>query len=127
MALHGKKEYRIKPGHEGKVKAWISKMEAEYRKDGFRIISHEGPASYNGYPYDNSVGGIFETLTAEIHIFHAEQNVLAYKAEELAHYLQCKRDGLIGKRESEIGHERIDELESEIIETMKSNGFEELR
>jgi hypothetical protein len=73
VGLYGKKEYRIAPGMARRVRARISQMEAEYEKDGFEITYHRGPAWDSGYEGDMSVGGFFDPLTAEIHIFYAEE------------------------------------------------------
>jgi hypothetical protein len=127
MGLFGKTEYRVKAGKAEKVRAWIKEMESEYRGDGFEIIYHPGPAWDSGYPGDISVGGFFDPLTAEIHVFYSEQDNPAYKAEELAHYVQCKKRGFLGKRDAEIGEMVKDELEREMIQIMKSHGFDEMR
>jgi len=120
-------EYRVAAGKAEKVHAWIKEMEAEYRDDGFTIAYHRGPAWDSGYPGDLSVGGFFDPFTAEIHIFYAEHDNPAYKAEELAHYIQCKERGFLGKRDAEIGETAKDELEREMVKIMKFHGFEEIR
>jgi len=102
-------------------------MERQYRADGFEIQNHDGPAWESGFSGDLSVGGFFDQDTAAIHLFYAEEMNLAYKAEELAHYVQCKQRHLIGKTDAQVGDEVFEELESEMVHIMESHGFEPIR
>ncbi len=120
----GKYEYRVVPERRAEVISWIESMETIFRRDGAgRIFEYVGSAAENGYLLDESVGGVFKPATAEIHLFYKEENNISYRAEELAHYVQYKEQGLIGKHEEEIGAEVINRNEDAMVKVMENHGF----
>jgi hypothetical protein len=127
MAITGKDEFEVDPARAAVALEWVAQMERAYRKDGFEISEHLGPASDHGFAFDRSVGGVLISSTGRIHLFYAEVHNLASKAEELAHYFQYKKQGLIGQTEAQIGADRINANEIEIVAVLTQNGFRRRR
>jgi hypothetical protein len=127
MDITGKDEFEVAPGHQEAALDWVLQMERAYHKDGLAIIEYPGPASDHGFRFDRSVGGFLDPFIGQIHLFYCEEQNLAWKAEELAHYFQYKAQGLIGKTEEQIGAAAIDANESEIMQILQANGFRRQR
>jgi hypothetical protein len=119
----GKWEFEVDPLRSHVARDWIAKMRRQYEREVGPIRFCQGSPVDNGFQLDDSVTGMFLPKTAQIVIFYAEENDLASLAEELAHYLQYKRQKLIGKTEEEIGEKLIDRNEAMMGDIMVSHGF----
>ena len=58
-------------------------MEKDFLKDGGEFMPYKGSARDNHFPFDDSVGGMFDPKNKVIHLFYAEERNLSFKAEEL--------------------------------------------
>jgi hypothetical protein len=128
MNVTGKDEFEVAPGHQQAALDWVVQMERRYHEDGLRIREYPGPASGHGFfGFDESVLGLLDPLSGQIHIFYSEEQNLASRAEELAHYFQYKAQGWIGRTEEQIGADVIDANEREIMQVLQANGFRRKR
>jgi hypothetical protein len=98
-------------------------MRGRYEREVGAIHFFRGSAADNGFRLDDSVCGLFSPRTGQIAIFYSEKDDLASVAEELAHYFQYKRQGLLGKSEEDIGAVVIDRNEFAMRSIMISHGF----
>jgi hypothetical protein len=127
MRVTGKDEFEIAPGQTGTAREWVLQMERAYNRDGLQIKEYRGPASDHRFALDRSVGGLLDPLTGQIHLFYTEEQNLAFKAEEMAHYFQYKSQGSIGQTEEEIGAAQIELNEKEIVTVLTEHGFRRKR
>jgi hypothetical protein len=128
MKVTGKDEFEVAPGRQQAALDWILQMESAYHEDGLRIREYSGPASDHGFSdMDLSVLGRLDPFTGQIHLFYCEEQNLAARAEELAHYFQYKAQGWIGQTEEQIGADVIDANEREIMQVLQANGFRRKR
>jgi hypothetical protein len=124
MRITGKWEFEVAPGRAAVARAWVRDMQRRYEREvGRGIDFRRGTASDNGFALDDSVRGLFEPRTSRIVVFYAEENDLATLAEELAHYFQYQRQGLLGRSVRRIGRTRIDANERAMRHIMLSHGF----
>lgn len=124
MKITGKWEFEVAPGRLAIARAWVRDKRRRYEREVGRAIDfRRGPASDNGIALDDSVRGLFEPRTSRIVIFYAEENDFATLAEELAHYFQYQRQGLLGRSEEAIGCARIDANERAMKRIMVTHGF----
>ena len=123
MHVTGKWEFEVDPERSEIAYKWVESMLKTYEREIGRMTLLNGPAGDHHFRLDDSVRGLFSPLTGQIHIFYAEENDLASRAEELAHYFQYQRLDLLGKTEEEIGTATIDDCEVEMKEILVKNGF----
>jgi RHS repeat-associated protein len=122
--VFGLDEWVINPAKATQARREMAKLLAEYAKDTGKKIKI--------VPWkENSCGALaqFFPETGEIVIYEGGTHVLHEAAlmEELLHYGQYKKAGLLGKTETEIGAATVRRFEEEVEALLEQSGFMRFR
>lgn len=107
----------IIPGQEVRLAKKLNALEKQYTK-----FSDRKPIVLQDDHVQGALGQ-FDPKTGQVYIFSGERYGSAARAEEMLHYFQYRKRGLIGKSESEIGDKVIFEVEKEVEEMLAKMGY----